>query len=76
MYTYDIMALSCHRRMVHVSRSTLLHLNDTFTVVDGEGGLRDAYIKERGVETFLISPKLDDIKVRYAFAGCCFLTIT
>ncbi|ELU11058.1 hypothetical protein CAPTEDRAFT_142277 [Capitella teleta] len=41
---------------VHLSKSTLIHLNDTFAVTKGRGGERDDYIKEIGVETFLISP--------------------
>ncbi|KAK6625225.1 hypothetical protein RUM43_005516 [Polyplax serrata] len=39
---------------VHISKSTLKCLNDTYEVEPGEGGSRDTYLKKHNVETFLI----------------------
>lgn len=40
---------------VHLTRETLRHLPEEYKVEPGNGGDRNAYLKERGIETFLIT---------------------
>ncbi|XP_049861378.1 adenylate cyclase type 2 [Schistocerca gregaria] len=41
---------------VHITRATLLQLNDQFQVEPGDGASREAYLADHKVETFLIVP--------------------
>ena len=47
------MLLHCCRRVL-VSKTTLMHLNNAFEVEPGNGHLRDSFLKDRSIETFLI----------------------
>ncbi|XP_043921345.1 adenylate cyclase type 2 [Protopterus annectens] len=43
---------------VHITEATLEHLNGAYKVEDGEGHIRDPYLKEHDIKTFLvINPK-------------------
>ncbi|XP_053323590.1 adenylate cyclase type 2 [Spea bombifrons] len=45
---------------VHITSVTLEHLNGAYKVEDGDGHIRDAYLKENGVITYLvINPKAE-----------------
>uniref|UniRef100_A0A8C5M712 Adenylate cyclase type 4 n=1 Tax=Leptobrachium leishanense TaxID=445787 RepID=A0A8C5M712_9ANUR len=45
---------------VHISSVTLENLNGTYKVEDGEGHIRDPYLKENGVITYLVvNPKVE-----------------
>ncbi|KAM8966407.1 adenylate cyclase type 2 [Pelodytes ibericus] len=45
---------------VHITSDTLEHLNGAYKVEDGDGHIRDPYLKEHGVITFLvINPKAE-----------------
>ena len=47
---------------VHITKATLAALNGSYAVEQGNGELRDAYLKEKGVETYLIvGQACDDI---------------
>ena len=37
-----------------MSKTTLMHLNNAFEVEPGNGHLRDPFLKDRAIETFLI----------------------
>ncbi|XP_061100666.1 adenylate cyclase type 2-like isoform X2 [Conger conger] len=39
---------------VHISEATLKHLNNTYEVEAGDGHLRDLYLKEHNVKTYLV----------------------
>ncbi|KAG7251439.1 hypothetical protein CRUP_023862, partial [Coryphaenoides rupestris] len=46
---------------VHITEATLKHLNRAYEVEDGNGQLRDAYLKEMSVRTYLvIDPRSKD----------------
>ena len=45
----------CYRR-VHITKATLLQLNDRFQVEAREGGQREGYLADHKVETYLIIP--------------------
>uniref|UniRef100_A0A8C7HXR5 Adenylate cyclase type 7 n=1 Tax=Oncorhynchus kisutch TaxID=8019 RepID=A0A8C7HXR5_ONCKI len=39
---------------VHITDATLKHLNKAYEVEEGNGGLRDAYLKELNIQTYLV----------------------
>uniref|UniRef100_A0A8C8FDJ5 Adenylate cyclase type 7 n=1 Tax=Oncorhynchus tshawytscha TaxID=74940 RepID=A0A8C8FDJ5_ONCTS len=39
---------------VHITEATLKHLNKAYEVEEGNGGLRDAYLKELNIQTYLV----------------------
>ncbi|XP_043939737.1 adenylate cyclase type 6 [Protopterus annectens] len=39
---------------IHITKATLMYLNDDYEVESGHGGERNAYLKENNIETFLI----------------------
>ena len=41
---------------MHISSATLSQLNNAYEVEPGDGHLRDAYLAEKQVETYLIIP--------------------
>ena len=43
-------------RRVHITKATLLQLNDRFQVEAKEGGQREGYLADHKVETYLIIP--------------------
>lgn len=43
-------------RRVHITKATLLQLNDRFQVEPGDGDKREGYLADHKVETFLIIP--------------------
>uniref|UniRef100_A0A673XXK7 Adenylate cyclase type 7 n=1 Tax=Salmo trutta TaxID=8032 RepID=A0A673XXK7_SALTR len=46
---------------VHITEATLKHLNKAYEVEEGNGGLRDAYLKELNIQTYLvIDPRSKD----------------
>ncbi|GLG93789.1 Adenylyl cyclase 78C, partial [Gryllus bimaculatus] len=53
VWSYDV-TLANHLERVHISKATLACLNGEYDVEPGEGHTRDPYLKDHGVETFLI----------------------
>uniref|UniRef100_A0A8C7TUQ6 Adenylate cyclase type 7 n=1 Tax=Oncorhynchus mykiss TaxID=8022 RepID=A0A8C7TUQ6_ONCMY len=53
---------------VHITEATLKHLNKAYEVEEGNGGLRDAYLKELNIQTYLVidpRPRVNDgLKMR------------
>uniref|UniRef100_A0A8C7HSG6 Adenylate cyclase type 7 n=1 Tax=Oncorhynchus kisutch TaxID=8019 RepID=A0A8C7HSG6_ONCKI len=53
---------------VHITDATLKHLNKAYEVEEGNGGLRDAYLKELNIQTYLVidpRPRVNDgLKMR------------
>lgn len=41
-------------RRVHITEATLKHLNKAYEVEEGNGHLRDPYLKELNVRTYLV----------------------
>lgn len=41
-------------RRVHITEATLKHLNKAYEVEEGNGHLRDPYLKELNVHTYLV----------------------
>lgn len=39
---------------VHITEATLKHLNKAYEVEEGNGHLRDPYLKELNVQTYLV----------------------
>ncbi|KAM6980412.1 adenylate cyclase type 7 isoform 2-T2 [Aplochiton taeniatus] len=47
---------------VHITEATLKHLNKAYEVEEGEGHMRDAYLKELNIQTYLvIDPRSKDL---------------
>lgn len=42
-----------------MSKTTLMHLNNAFEVEPGNGHQRDSFLKDRGLDTFLIVAPTD-----------------
>lgn len=54
-HTFDVcVCVFIHVRRVHISQSTLECLHGEFDVEPGNGGDRCEYLKERGIETYLV----------------------
>ncbi len=54
-----------------MSKATLMHLNNAFEVEPGNGHLRDSYLKDRGIETFLIVAPADKRSSLTVDKVCC-----
>lgn len=53
------MCFKFHVRRVHISSVTLEHLNGAYKVEEGDGEIRDPYLKQHLVKTyFVINPKV------------------
>lgn len=53
---------------VHISSVTLEHLKGAYKVETGDGQVRDSYLKEHGIVTYLvINPKVQTIKTFVVF---------
>lgn len=53
------MVLKWNFRRVHISSVTLEHLNGAYKVEEGDGDIRDPYLKQHLVKTyFVINPKV------------------
>lgn len=50
----DALCSLCSR--VHITKETLRCLGDDYKVEPGHGGLRNAYLKDHNIETYLIVP--------------------
>lgn len=49
-------------RRVHITEATLKHLNKAYEVEEGNGHLRDTYLKELNVKTYLvIDPRVENL---------------
>lgn len=55
-------SLICFRK-VHITKSTLEFLSNQFEVEPGAGHMRDAYLAEHNIETFLIKPKVRKVEL-------------
>ena len=52
--------MNFHFRLVHISKETYNHLTEQdYLIKPGNGGIRDPFLKEKNIETYLISPKLE-----------------
>lgn len=57
-------ALSLTVRRVHITEATLKHLNKAYEVEEGNGHLRDPYLKELNVLTYLvIDPRVSSLSI-------------
>lgn len=53
---------------VHITSVTLAHLNGAYRVEDGDGEVRDPYLKEHNVKTyFIINPKVSTIQLNCSY---------
>lgn len=51
-------------RRVHITEATLKHLNKAYEVEEGNGHLRDLYLKELNVQTYLvIDPRVSSLTI-------------
>lgn len=63
-YKYFIVSLSLTIRRVHITEATLKHLNKAYEVEEGNGHLRDLYLKELNVQTYLvIDPRVSSLTI-------------
>lgn len=54
-----VLLLKYNFSRVHITSVTLAHLNGAYKVEDGDGDVRDPYLKEHNVKTyFVINPKV------------------
>lgn len=59
LYICPFICLKFHFRRVHISSVTLEHLNGAYKVEEGDGEIRDPYLKQHLVKTyFVINPKV------------------
>lgn len=59
LYIYPSICLKFDFRRVHISSVTLEHLNGAYKVEEGDGEIRDPYLKQHLVKTyFVINPKV------------------
>lgn len=57
-------------RRVHITEATLKHLNKAYEVEEGNGHLRDPYLKELNVQTYLvIDPRVSSLTIVLALCG-------
>lgn len=55
----SVILLKYNFSRVHITSVTLAHLNGAYKVEDGDGDVRDPYLKEHNVKTyFVINPKV------------------
>ncbi|KAG9341947.1 hypothetical protein JZ751_018264 [Albula glossodonta] len=60
VWSHDV-TLANHMERVHITEATLKHLNKAYEVEEGNGHLRDAYLKEQNIRTYLvIDPRSKD----------------
>lgn len=58
-------------RRVHITEATLKHLNKAYEVEEGNGHLRDPYLKELNVKTYLvIDPRVETLNHTLAVCAC------
>ncbi len=58
-------------RRVHITEATLKHLNKAYEVEEGDGHLRDPYLKELNVRTYLvIDPRVSSLSILLEDAHC------
>lgn len=63
IHVYLDMVLKWNFRRVHISSVTLEHLNGAYKVEEGDGDIRDPYLKQHLVKTyFVINPKVSTVK--------------
>lgn len=63
--------LSLTIRRVHITEATLKHLNKAYEVEEGNGYLRDPYLKELNVRTYLvIDPRVSSLSIILESAHC------
>lgn len=68
--TYVSLAFSLTDRRVHITEATLKHLNKAYEVEEGNGHLRDPYLKELDVQTYLvIDPRVSSLTIVLAHFG-------
>lgn len=77
MLTISILLLFPHSaRRVHITEATLKHLNKAYEVEDGGGNLRDPYLKELNIQTYLvIDPRVSSLFVFLENAHCAHMHI-
>lgn len=64
-------ALSLTVRRVHITEATLKHLNKAYEVEEGDGHVRDPYLKELNVQTYLvIDPRVSSLSIVLEDAHC------
>lgn len=63
----SVILLKYNFSRVHITSVTLAHLNGAYKVEDGDGDVRDPYLKEHNVKTyFVINPKVSSASVLWA----------
>lgn len=65
----SVILLKYNFSRVHITSVTLAHLNGAYKVEDGDGDVRDPYLKEHNVKTyFVINPKVSSISTLWSVA--------
>lgn len=73
---YQAFFISCYFyffsiRRVHITEATLKHLNKAYEVEEGNGHLRDPYLKELNIKTYLvIDPRVENLTQTLAVRAC------